>query len=256
MSLDLTRDGAVATLAIDRAAVHNAFDDTLIGELTAALEGIAADADVRVLVLTGRGASFSAGADLGWMQRMAAADEATNHADALALARLMRVLDELPQATIARVNGPAYGGGVGLIACCDIAIGSDGARFGLTETRLGLVPAVISPYVVRAIGARWARRLFLTAEIFDAARAGAIGLLHEVVAADQLDAAVARLARQLLRAGPAAVREAKALVRRVADGADADARDGANAALIARLRVSAEGQEGIAAFLGKREPAW
>ncbi len=256
MSLDLDRDGAVATLAIDRAAVHNAFDDTLIGELTAALEGIAADTDVRILVLTGRGASFSAGADLGWMQRMAAADEATNHADALALARLMRVLDELPQATIARVNGAAYGGGVGLIACCDIAIGSDGARFGLTETRLGLVPAVISPYVVRAIGARWARRLFLTGETFDAARAGAIGLLHEVVSPDQLDATVMRLARLLVRAGPMAVREAKALVRRIADGADADDRDAANAALIARLRVSTEGQEGIAAFLGKREPTW
>jgi methylglutaconyl-CoA hydratase len=256
MSLELVRDGAIATLAIDRAAVHNAFDDALIGELTAALEGIAAQSDVRVLVLTGRGASFSAGADLGWMQRMAAADEATNHADALALARLMRVLDELPQATIARVNGPAYGGGVGLIACCDIAVGCDSARFGLTETRLGLVPAVISPYVLRAIGARWSRRLFLTAEIFDAARAADIGLLHEVVPADQLDATVARLARQLLRAGPAAVREAKALVRRIADLADPDARDNTNAALIARLRVSAEGQEGIGAFLGKRDPAW
>ncbi len=256
MTLELTREGAVATLAIDRSAVHNAFDDILIGELTAALERIAAQTDVRVLVLTGRGASFSAGADLGWMQRMAAADELTNHRDALALARLMRVLDELPQATIARVNGPAYGGGVGLIACCDIAIASENARFGLTETRLGLVPAVISPYVVRALGPRWARRLFLTAEIIDASRAAALGLLHDVVPADQLDATVARLARQLLRAGPIAVREAKALVRRIADGTDADARDAANAALIARLRVSAEGQEGIAAFLGKREPSW
>lgn len=256
MSLETRFDGPVATLAIARPAVHNAFDDALIAELTRALDGLAKRPDLRVLVLTGHGASFSAGADLGWMRRMAEASEADNHADALALARLMRTLDELPLVTIARVNGPAYGGGVGLIACCDIAVGSQDARFGLTEARLGLVPAVISPYVLRAIGPRWARRLFLTAEVFDAERAVAIGLLHEAVAPDQLDAGVARLAALVVRAGPHAVREAKALVRRSADDLDADARDETNAALIARLRVSAEGQEGIAAFLARREPVW
>src|SRR5690606_36607851 len=214
------------------------------------------DDGVRVVVLEGSGPSFSAGADLNWMRGMAAANEAGNRDDALALARLMRKLDELPKPTIARVHGAAFGGGVGQIACCDIAIGAEGAKFGLTESRLGLLPAVISPYVIAAIGVRHARRHFATAEVFDAAQAARIGLLHEVVAADALDAAVDRQVAFLLKAGPVPSAQAKSLVRDVAWQRDRDAIDAANADLIARLRVSTEGQEGLGAFLEKRAPAW
>jgi len=211
---------------------------------------------VRAVVLAGEGASFSAGADLHWMRGMAAASESENRQDALALARLMRTLDELPKPTLARVHGAAFGGGVGLVACCDIAIAADSARFGLTESRLGLLPAVISPYVIAAIGPRQARRWFATGEHFDAATALRIGLVHAVVAGDQLDAAVKQQLDLLLAAGPIATASAKTLVRDVLANPDADARDQANAELIARLRVSAEGQEGLGAFLDKRPPGW
>lgn len=254
--LQLHRDGPVARLRMTRAEVHNAFDAGLIAALTTALDDVAADAGVRVLVLEAEGASFSAGADLNWMRGMAAAGEAENRQDALALARLMRTLDELPRPTIARVHGAAFGGGVGLVACCDIAIGVPEAKFGLTESRLGLLPAVISPYVIAAIGARQARRWFATAEVFDAAQALRIGLLHEVVEADALDAAVERQVSLLLRAGPVASGRAKQLVRDVAWRRDRDALDAENAALIAALRVSPEGQEGLGAFLEKRAPRW
>ena len=246
----------VARLRLHRPELHNAFDAGLIADLTAALEQVAADATVRVLVLEAAGASFSAGADLNWMRGMAAASEAENREDSLALARLMRTLDELPKPTIARVHGAAFGGGVGLVACCDIAIGVAGAKFGLTESKLGLLPAVISPYVIAAIGSRNARRYFATAEIFDAAEALRIGLLHEVVAADALDAAVQKQVELLLKAGPVASASAKKLVREVAAHADGAKHDADNAALIARLRVSQEGQEGLSAFLGKRKPNW
>jgi methylglutaconyl-CoA hydratase len=255
-SLLLDRAGPVARLRLHRPALHNAFDAALIAALTAALDQLAGDDGVRVVVLEGAGASFSAGADLNWMRGMAAAGEAENREDALALARLMRVLDELPKPTIARVHGAAFGGGVGLVACCDIAVGAEGAKFGLTESRLGLLPAVISPYVIAAIGVRQARRYFATAEVFDAMQAWRIGLLHEVVAADALDAAVDRQIALLLKAGPAASAQAKSLVREIAAQSDRDAIDAANADLIARLRVSAEGQEGLSAFLDKRPPAW
>lgn len=250
------RDGPVARLVLDRPGLHNAFDASLIAALTRTLTGLGADPGIRVVVLEGAGATFSAGADLHWMRGMAAAGEQENRDDALALARLMRTLDELPKPTIARVHGAAYGGGVGLVACCDIAIGAPEAKFGLTESRLGLLPAVISPYLVAAIGSRQARRWFATAATFDAAEAHRIGLLHAVVPADQLDAAVQREVDLLLAAGPMAAATAKALVRRVAAGGDAQGIDTANADLIAKLRVSAEGQEGIAAFLDKRKPAW
>lgn len=255
-SLSLTRHGPVARLRMERAEVHNAFDDALIAGLTSALEGLGRDADVRVVVLEGAGASFSAGADLNWMRGMAAASEDANREDSLRLARLMRTLDELPKPTIARVQGAAFGGGVGLVACCDIAIGVPAARFGLTESRLGLLPAVISPYVIAAIGARSARRYFATAELFDAAEALRIGLLHEVVDADALDAAVERQVGLLLKAAPRASADAKRLVREVVAATDRDRLDQDNAALIAALRVSAEGQEGLGAFLEKRTPAW
>jgi methylglutaconyl-CoA hydratase len=255
-SLLLDRAGSVARLRLNRPELHNAFDATLIAALTTALDEVGADAAVRVVVLEGAGASFSAGADLNWMRDMAAASEDANRDDALALARLMRTLDALPKPTIARVHGAAFGGGVGLVACCDLAIGVPEAKFGLTESRLGLLPAVISPYVLAAIGPRQARRYFANAEVFDAAEAHRIGLLHEVVAADRLDAAIERHVALLLKAGPGAAARAKALVARVAQQADNDVVDAANADLIACLRVSPEGREGIAAFLQKRPPAW
>jgi methylglutaconyl-CoA hydratase len=250
--------GAVARVALARPQLHNAFDDALIAELTLALEQLGAADAVRAVVLTGEGATFSAGADLNWMRRMAAASEAENRRDALDLARLMRTLNFLPKPTIARVNGSAYGGGVGLIACCDHAIGVEQAKFALSEVKLGLVPAVISPYVVAAIGARAARRWFVSGEVFDAAEVHRIGLLHQCVAAAELDAAVDRALHFLAKGGPIAQREAKALALRAA-GATSDAQlelDSANADLIARLRVSPEGQEGLGAFLDKRAPRW
>ena len=252
----LQRDGPVARLRLNRPELHNAFDAGLIATLTIALADIGADDSVRVVVLEGAGASFSAGADLNWMRGMAAASQAENREDALALAGLLRTLDTLPKPTIARVQGAAFGGGVGLVAACDIAIGVPEAKFGLTESKLGLLPSVISPYVIDAIGPRQARRYFASAEIFDATQAQRIGLLHDVVAADALDAAVDRQVGLLLKAGPHAASAAKQLVRRVAAGGDADTIDAANADLIAALRVSSEGQEGIAAFLEKRKPAW
>ena len=255
-ALHLHRDGPVARLRMSRAQVHNAFDAGLVAGLTAALGEIAADANTRVLVLEAEGPSFSAGADLNWMRGMAAAGEAENRADSLALARLMRMLDELPKPTVARVQGAAFGGGVGLVACCDIAIGVPEAKFGLTESKLGLLPAVISPYVIAAIGARHARRYFASAEIFDATEALRIGLLHQVVPADALDAAVQRQVGLLLKAGPIASALAKQLVRDVGSHADGAKHDADNAALIASLRVSPEGQEGLSAFLDKRKPNW
>ncbi len=254
--LHLHRDGPAARLRMTRAQVHNAFDAGLIAGMTAALEDVAGDAGIRVLVLEAEGASFSAGADLNWMRGMAAASEADNREDSLALARLMRTLDELPKPTIARVQGAAFGGGVGLVACCDIAIGVPEAKFGLTESRLGLLPAVISPYVINAIGPRHARRYFASAEIFDAAEALRIGLLHQVVPADELDAAVRQQLALLLKAGPIASASAKSLVRAACAHADGARHDADNAALIARLRVSPEGQEGLSAFLDKRKPHW
>ena len=250
------REGPVARLRLNRPELHNAFDAMLIAALTGALEAVADDDSVRVVVLEGEGPSFSAGADLNWMRGMAAASEEANRTDSLALARLMRTLDELPRPTIARIQGAAFGGGVGLVACCDIAIASADAKFGLTESKLGLLPAVISPYVLDAIGPRQARRWFATAEIFDAATALEIGLLHQVVEADTLDAAVQRQVDLLLKAGPHASAQAKSLVRRVAFERDRDRLDHDNAALIARLRVSDEGQEGLGAFLDKRKPRW
>jgi methylglutaconyl-CoA hydratase len=254
--LEQQQEGAVLRLRLNRPALHNAFDAELIAELTVALATAGADRSVRAVVLEGAGASFSAGADLNWMRGMAAASEAENRQDSLALARLMRTLDELPKPTLARVHGAAFGGGVGLVACCDIAIGVPGAKFGLTESRLGLLPAVISPYVIAAIGARQARRWFATAEIFDAQTALQIGLLHQVVATEQLDSAVQRQIDLLLQAGPLATAGAKSLVARVVATPDGHAQDQANATLIAGLRVSPEGQEGLAAFLDKRTPSW
>jgi methylglutaconyl-CoA hydratase len=250
--------GAVAEVRLNRPGVHNAFDEQLIAELTATLQRLDADPAVRAVVLTGEGASFSAGADLNWMRAMAQASEADNLADSLKLAALMRTLNYLSKPTIARVNGAAYGGGVGLVACCDIAIGVESAKFSLSEVKLGLVPAVISPYVIAAIGARAARRLFITGEVFDGAEARRIGLLHEAVAAGELDVAVERSLHWLGKGGPLAQAEAKHLALGMA-GMTAEHQlnvDTGTAELIARLRVSAEGQHGLGAFLDKRAPDW
>ena len=254
----LERRHTTAVLTLNRPQVHNAFDDGLIAETTAALESLAGDAGIRALVLTGAGATFSAGADLNWMRRMAQASTEENRDDALRLAKLLRLLQFFPKPTLARVNGSAYGGGVGLIACCDIAIGVEGAKFALSEVKLGLVPATIAPYVVQAIGPRHARRLFVSAEILDAAEAARIGLLHQCVPAGQLDEAVDRQLHFLAKGGPTAQHEAKLLALRTSGmtAASAERIDGENAGLIARLRVSAEGQAGLSAFLEKHAPPW
>ncbi|MCB1609388.1 MAG: enoyl-CoA hydratase/isomerase family protein [Xanthomonadales bacterium] len=254
----LERHDQVAWLWLNRPELHNAFDDQLIAKLTAELTSLTADSDLRALVIAGRGASFSAGADLNWMRRMASASHEQNRDDALGLANLMRTLAFFPKPTVARVHGAAFGGGVGLVACCDIVVAADHAKFGLTEVKLGLVPAVISPYVVEAIGPRQARRYFLTGESFDAATAQQLGLVHQVVPADQLDAVLNQQLEMLLRAGPAAVRVAKQLVYgiRGTDDQRQSKMDAHTSDLIASLRVSAEGQEGITAFLEKRAPLW
>jgi methylglutaconyl-CoA hydratase len=246
----------VAHVVLNRPERHNAFDDALISELTEALLEASADASVRAVVLRGNGRSFSAGADLEWMRRVAGYSEAANREDAAALALLMHTLDRMPKPTVALVQGAAYGGGVGLVACCDIALAAEGAKFSLSEVRLGLIPAVISPYVVAAIGSRQARRYFQSAEVITAARAREIGLVHEVVADADLAARGDAVLAQLLEAAPGAQAQAKDLVvlcesRQIDETLLAE-----TGARIAAQRASAEGREGVAAFLEKRLPAW
>src|SRR3989441_430947 len=237
-------------------AVRNAFNETLIAELTAALRAMDSDPEVRAVVLAGAGESFCAGADLNWMQKMAAFNRTQNLADARSLAAMLATLDTLSKPTIARVHGAIFGGGVGLVACCDIAIGTQDAVFSFSEARLGLIPATISPYVIEAIGARAARRYFLTAERFTAAEAYRLGLLHDLALPEELDARVNELLGTLLTAGPNAQAECKALLRAIANR-PVDARMIADTAQrIARVRSSPEGREGIAAFLAKRKAAW
>jgi methylglutaconyl-CoA hydratase len=254
VALDIREGIALVTLA--RPEVHNAFDDTLIAELTALLRAIDADDGVRAVVLLGEGLSFCAGGDLNWMRRMAGYRRAENLADAAALATLLATLANLGKPTIARVHGNAFGGGVGLVACCDIAVGAQDATFALSEAKLGLIPATIAPYVIEAIGARAARRYFLTAERFTAAEAYRIGLLHDIVPADELDARINELLGALLLAGPAAQREAKLLVRAVAHRPIDAAVIADTVRRIAAIRASDEGREGVAAFLARRAAAW
>ena len=246
----------VATLALNRPDKHNALDAETLRALHAALLELQANAAVRVVVLTGNGASFCAGADIAHMRSMLHATEQQNIDDAMLLARCLRTLDELPLPVIARVNGNVFGGGIGLVCCADIAIATQAAKFALTEVRLGIVPAVISPYVVAAIGPRQSRRLFLTAATLDAAQARELQLLHLVVAPELLDDAVAEQIESLLRSGPQAVRSAKQLIAHVAREANPDALMSHTTSLLARLRTSAEGQEGLSAFLEKRRPSW
>lgn len=256
-SLTLTKDSrGVVTLSINRPEIHNAFDDVLIAELIAALDKVADDPEARVLILRSEGKSFSAGADLRWMRRMADYTEAENKADAMELAALMKKLNTLNIPTIARVQGAAFGGGVGLVACCDIAIGSARALFCLSEVRLGLIPAVISPYVVTAMGERASRRYFLTAERFDATEALRVNLLHEVVEEDALDSTIEGITNNLLKGGGCALTAAKDLIFAVSSRPTTGELIEDTADRITKTRASEEGKEGLNAFLEKRSPNW
>jgi methylglutaconyl-CoA hydratase len=249
------RDG-IARVTLDRPELRNAFDDALIAKLTTAFLQIEQDPDVRLLILAGNGPAFCAGADLNWMKRMARYGYAENLADAETLALMLATLDRMSKPTIARVHGPVFAGGTGLVAACDIAVGTPEAKFCLSEARLGLSPATISPYVIRAMGERNARRYFLTAEVFGADEALRIGMLSLLVAPGELDASVDALAGHLLAGGPEAHAKIKALIRAVAGRPVDDALAADTAKRIAEIRVSPEGKEGIASFLEKRNPAW
>jgi methylglutaconyl-CoA hydratase len=253
--LRVARQGFAAYVTLARPDVHNAFNARLIAELQAAFQVLAGDDGVRAIVLRGDGPSFCAGADLNWMRASLDFTRDENVADALLMADMFRAIDACPQPVIGRIHGAALGGGAGLTAVCDIAIAADDTRFGFTEARLGIAPAVISPFVVRKIGESHARALFMTAERFDADRARAIGLVHEVVPAAQLDDAVHAKLRAIGQSGPAGVRAGKLMARTVAKLSDTEARE-ATAATIAGLRTSPEGQEGIRAFLEKRRATW
>jgi methylglutaconyl-CoA hydratase len=246
----------VATISLNRPAIHNAFDDRLIADLTASLRRLEGDPAVRVVILTGNGKSFSAGGDLAWMQRMAGYSEAENYADAMALAEMLRTLNELRKPTVARVNGAAFAGGLGLVCCCDVAVAAEAAIFSISEVRLGLVPATISPYVVAAIGERAARRYFLTGERFSAAEAQRIGLVHEVAPGDALDARVEDIVAALLEGATGAEARSKRLIAEIAFRPVTPALISLTARAIAEARASAEGREGLAAFFAKRKPAW
>ena len=256
MALEIELDGPVTTIWMNRPELHNAFDENLILELTAACVALDRDKDVRVVVLAGRGKSFSAGADLNWMKRAADNGIADNQNDARALAKMLRTLAEMRKPTIARVQGAALGGGMGLAAACDITVASTRAVFATSEVRFGIIPSAISPYVLRAIGARQASRYFQTAERIDATRAREIGLVHEVAEPDQLDARVEEIVAALLQGGPLAQAAAKELIRAVAHQRINDNLLEDTAHRIAHLRATPEAKDGIAAFLDKRPPGW
>ena len=255
-ALQIELAGPVATIWMNRPELHNAFDEILIAELTAACIALDDDKDVRVVVLAGRGKSFSAGADLNWMKRAAHNRVDDNLNDARALAKMLRVLAEMKKPTIARVQGAALGGGTGLTAACDIAVASSKAFFATSEVKFGIIPSAISPYVIRAIGERQAYRYFQTAERIDARRAAELGLAHEAVASDALDAKVKEVVDALLLGGPKSQSAAKELIRAVANRPLSDAVVEDTARRIASLRVTPEAREGLDAFLSKRPAAW
>jgi len=255
-TLQITRDGAVARVFLNRPDVRNAFNDSVIAELAAAFAGFAADDSLRAVVLGGHGKAFCAGADLAWMRAMADYTWEQNRADAQALADMLHAIWSCPVPVIGRVHGDCYAGGVGLAAVCDILVAAEGVSFCLSEARLGLMPATIGPYVVKALGEQASRRYFATAERFDAARAHALGFVHEVVPAEALDAKVDELVAAIVANGSAAVRACKKLVQDVASRPiDAGLR-AETAKRIADIRASAEGKEGVQAFLNKRDPSW
>lgn len=252
----LSIEAGVATVTLNNPDKHNAFDDKIIAQLTHAFDRIASEENVHVMVLASTGKSFSAGADLGWMKRMASYSYEENLADANALATMLHKLNFLPQPTIAKVQGAAFGGAVGLASCCDIVIASEKASFCLSEVKLGLIPATISPYVVNAIGLKASRRFFQTAERFFAAKAEQIGLVDEVVSPDALDEATNAMIKQLLTNGPIATREAKQLAFDVAYQPINNELMQETSKRIAAIRVSEEGQEGLTAFFEKRPASW
>ena len=254
--LEVTKQGGIARVTLNRPELRNAFDDALISRLRATFLDIEKDSEVRIMVLAGNGPAFCAGADLNWMKRMAGYGYDENLADAQALAGMLAALERLPKPTIARVHGPVFAGGTGLVAACDIAVGTPEAKFCLSEAKLGLSPATISPYVIRAMGERTARRYFLTAEVFDAQEAFRVGMLSLLVPADELDPTISGLTEHLLAGGPQAHAKIKALIRDVAGRRPDDALTAETARRIAEIRGSPEGREGIAAFLEKRRASW
>jgi len=254
--LQLRVEKYLATITLNRPEVRNAFNDEVILELTQVFRDLGTRDDVRCIILAASGSAFCAGADLNWMKRMADYTREENVADAARLGEMLRTIFTCPKPTIARVQGDVYAGGTGLVAACDIAVAVDTANFCLSETRLGLIPATISPYVVRAMGARAAHRWFLTAERFAAAEAHRIGFVHEVVAVDQLDARVGEIAQALVNAGPAAVQATKKLVHDVAENDISPELIRMTVESIADVRVSPEGREGLQSFLQKRKPGW
>ena len=246
----------VATVTLNQPEIHNAFDDKLIIQLTDIFTSVSQNKDIRVMVLAAAGKSFSAGADLNWMQRMASYSYEQNLADANVLANMFFILNTIDKPTIARVQGAAFGGAVGLVACCDMAIGSKLSKFCLSEVKLGLAPATISPYVIDAIGARVARRYFTTAEVFSARRARRLGLLSEAVVEEELDSTIENLIEHILKNSPAAIRAAKQLIFDVQNKPITDHVLAKTSEKIAELRVSEQGQEGLSAFLQKRRAKW
>ncbi|OGA55462.1 MAG: hypothetical protein A3G81_33085 [Betaproteobacteria bacterium RIFCSPLOWO2_12_FULL_65_14] len=254
--LNVDARGGVARITLNRPEVRNAFDDALIKELTQAFRNVEKDKSVRVVVLGGNGPAFCAGADLNWMKRMATYGYDENLADARALAQMLATLDRLPKPTIARVHGPAFAGGTGLVAACDIAVGTPEAKFCLSEAKLGLSPATISPYVIRAMGERQARRYFLSAEVFGAEEAHRIGMLSALVPTGELDSTIESITKNLLAGGPQAHASIKELIRAVANRPVDEPLVADTAKRIAEIRVSPEGKEGIASFLEKRKPSW
>jgi len=255
-TLDISVADRVATITLNRPDVRNAFNEDAIADLTMAFDEASQDADVRAIVLAANGAAFCAGADLNWMKKMAGYSFEENEADALRLADMLRTIYFSPKPVVAKVQGDCYAGGMGLVAACDIVVASEGVNFCLSEVRLGLIPATISPYVIMAMGEQASRRYFLTAERFDAVQALRLGLAHEVVPAGQLDATVAAIVKSLVNNSPNAVREAKKLVRDIAGLPIDDVLLADTAGRIATIRASGEGREGVASFLEKRKPSW
>lgn len=254
--IEVDQRGAVRWLWLNRPEVRNAFNEALITEISSAFAAVESSPETRVVVVTSRGPAFCAGADLNWMRSMASFSHADNHADALRVARVFAAVHACSRPVIARVQGDAFGGGVGLAAACDIVVAAEGATFALSEVKLGIVAATISPHLVRAMGARQAARYMLTGEKFTALQARMLGLVHEVTLMDGLDREVERLAHHLLAASPAALAATKRLLADVVESPMDDVLLAATAKCIADARVSPEGREGIAAFLEKRAPSW
>ena len=255
-AIRISAQGGVATVVLSRPDVRNAFNDEVIAELSQAFIQLGDDPQVRAIVLMAEGPAFCAGADLNWMRRMADYSREENEQDAEKLAFMLRTIYECPKPTIARVQGDVYAGGMGLVACCDMAVSVDTANYCLSEVKLGLIPATIGPYVIRAMGPRASHRYFLTAERFSAQQAQRIGFVHEVVPADQLDATVSTWVQALLAASPNAIKECKKLVQYVADRDITRLLNDHTVKAIADIRASDEGKEGVQSFLNKRKPAW